>query len=57
MKGSKVIPNKKPNSTVQLSKTNYFVTRRLIPGELLSSIAHFRFISNAKIELVNGIQD
>jgi hypothetical protein len=56
MKGSKVI-TKKLNLVVQLLKTNYFVTRRFIPGELLSSIAHFRFISNAKIEFVNGIQD
>ncbi len=35
-------------------KTNYFVTRRFIPGELLSSIARFRFISSSN---VNGIQD
>jgi len=35
-------------------KTNYFVTRRFIPGELLSSIAHVRFISKTN---VNGIQD
>jgi len=57
MRGSKIYQAKSQAVTPGFKRTIYFVTRRFIPGRLLSSRACFRFISDAKIEIVNMIQD